>query len=293
MDSPHTIVPTQIGDDVDPAPHATPDITIVDTTAPHSGLGVGDSAYEPGLLDRDEADRALHALRPAPEFGGEIDYQQWHAMPRKPGSRKPLHPLRRLKIAMATPDSATGRVPHYRFPVNDQRRHGVVVPMTPTVDAIRRRVEARTRVSFNHAVVLLYRGPDDCIGFHKDKLLDLDPQAPIVSVSLGAARTYVWRDDMFQPTRQIELRLGHGSLLVLGPKTNAAMYHSVRKPTADDLSKDPSLATGVRVSLTFRRVATFVDADGRLYGQGSAYPELNWPTELRGAHRLDAELAPS
>ena len=143
---------------------------------------------------------------------------------------------------------------------------------------------------FNHAVVLLYRGADDCIGFHKDKLLDLDPAAPIVSVSLGAVRTYVWRDDMFEPKRQVELRLEHGSLLVLGPKTNAAMYHSVRKPTAEDLVRDPSLTTGARVSLTFRRVSTFVDADGCLHGQGAAYPELNWPTELRGAHRLDADL---
>ena len=100
---------------------------------------------------------------------------------------------------------------------------------------------------------------------------------------------YVWRDDMFTPTEQIELRLRHGSMLVLGPRTNEALYHSVRKPTAEELAADPSLA-GVRVSLTFRKVTTFVDADGSLHGQGAAYSDLTGPAELRGAQRLAADV---
>ena len=284
----HTLLPTMHGDDSVPVlPTSTP-TTVLDTA---SGvelveLGAGDSRYHPALLDRALADLALQRLG---QQGAEVRYQQWYAMPQRNKPRAALHPLRRIKLAMATPDPDTGWVPHYRFPVNDQRRHGVRVPMTPTVERIKERVEAATGVAFNHAVILLYRGADDCIGFHKDKLLDLDPQAPIVSVSLGAARSYVWRDDMFTPTEQIELRLRHGSMLVLGPRTNEALYHSVRKPTAEELAADPLLA-GVRVSLTFRKVTTFVDADGSLHGQGAAYSDLNWPAELRGAHRLDADV---
>ncbi len=286
--APHTLLPTQLGDDAAP-PASTPTVTTIEprSPAPIHSLGAGDSQYHPALLSPARADRALSCLQ---QDGGEVTYQQWHAMPRRGKPRAALHPLRRIKIAMATPDPKTGFIPHYRFPVNDQRRHGVIVPMTPTVRELREHVERATGTHFNHAVVLLYRGGDDCIGFHKDKMLDLDPRAPIVGVSLGAVRTYAWRDDIFAPTRQIELRLAHGSMLVLGPRTNDTLYHSVRKPNAEDLQRDPSLETGVRVSVTFRRVATFVDGDGRLHGQGSAYADLNWPAQLRGVHRLDDQL---
>jgi len=284
----HTLLPTLHGDDAAAVlPTSTP-TTVLDTASGVElpGLGAGDSRYLPALLDPALADHALERLG---QQGAEVTYQQWYAMPQRNRPRAALHPLRRVKLAMATPDPDTGFVPHYRFPVNDQQRHGVLVPMTPTVERIQHYVEAATGVAFNHAVILLYRGADDCIGFHKDKLLDLDPQAPIVSVSLGAARTYVWRDDMFTPTEQLELRLGHGSMLVLGPRTNEALYHSVRKPTSEELAADASLAD-IRVSLTFRKVATFVDAEGRLHGQGAAYSDLNWPAELRGEHRLDTDV---
>ena len=39
-----------------------------------------------------------------------------------------LRPLRRIKAAMATAADEQGRVPHYRFPVNDQCRYGVTSP---------------------------------------------------------------------------------------------------------------------------------------------------------------------
>ncbi|MEM6991747.1 MAG: alpha-ketoglutarate-dependent dioxygenase AlkB [Myxococcota bacterium] len=284
MPTPTENLPTQLGDDAPPPPPADTSVTVLDTrdVARMEGLGAGDSAYHAALLDRETADAAFARL----QHGAEIAYQQWHAMPRRNKPQAPLHPLRRIKVAMANPDPATDRVPHYRFPVNNQHQHGVTTPMSPTVQAVADRVFAATGVRFNHAVVLLYRGAEDCIGFHKDKVLDLDAEAPIVSVSLGAVRTYVWRDDIFAPTKQTELRLQHGAMLVLGPQTNASLYHSVRKPTATELEAEPGLIDGVRVSLTFRKVATFVDADGRLHGQGAEYPSLNWPEALRGLHRL-------
>lgn len=280
----HTLIPTMLGDDSSNPPPPSLQPTLLDGEHLLQAIGAGDSTYRPGLLSRAEADGALAALMPE---GGEIEYQQWHAMPNRKKPDAALHPLRRLKIAMAKPHAETGQTPHYRFPVNNQHRHGVVTPMTPTVDAIRTRVEAATGVAFNHAVVLLYRDGNDCIGFHRDKMLDLDPKSPIVSVSLGAVRTYVLRDDIFNPTVQYELPLGHGSLLVLGPASNEALYHSVRTPSKEDLVRAPSLQAEVRISLTFRKVATFVDADGQLHGQGAEHASLNWPEALRGTHRLD------
>jgi alkylated DNA repair dioxygenase AlkB len=71
--------------------------------------------------------------------------------------------------------------------------YGVQTPITPAVERLRRLVVERTGVEYNHAVVLLYRGGGDCIGFHHDKTLDLDETAPIASISLGVARRCVVR----------------------------------------------------------------------------------------------------
>jgi hypothetical protein len=159
--------------------------------------------------------------------------------------------------------------------------------MTPTVEAMRQRANALLGVEYNHAVVLLYRTADDCIGYHKDKTLDLDETTPIVSISLGVPRLYTLRDNIHNPKAQQDFVLPSGSLLALGPATNQHWYHSVRPsdvPTA-----------GARISITFRRVLTFRDpGTDALSGQGASYQSTNWPTELHGRHLLDEdETTPS
>jgi hypothetical protein len=274
----HSLIPTALGDG--PAPTAAAcTVRVAAGGQPVHGLGAGDSAYFPGVFSADEADAMLSRLLP----GGELPYQQWFHMPDRKRPGRALKPLSRIKVAMAVPEAGSGRIPHYRFPVNDQHRYGVLAPMTPTVDAARRRLEALLGEHFNHAVALVYRGGDDCIGFHKDKMLDLDPTAPIVSVSLGAVRPLHLRDDIFEPTVQHELHFEHGAVFVLGPRTNARYFHAIPRCDSAD-------AIGPRVSLTFRRAQTFRDADGRLHGQGARYASLNWPTELQGLHRFDDDL---
>lgn len=212
-----------------------------------------------------------------------------------------LEPLRRVKRAMATPTS-TGLIPHYRFPVNDQERYGVIAPMTPTIEMLRQRVIAITGVEYNHSVVLLYRNGDDCIGYHKDKTLDLDDTSPIVSISLGSAREYQIRDAIMNPSRAQQLPLPHGTLLSLGPKTNNEWYHSIipssiskcdskQSSSAPFSSSSSSSHDGIRISITFRMAATFKDPHtGRLNGKGGEYDDGNWPKLLRGNHRFDDQL---
>lgn len=280
----HHLIPTSLGDEAPPAPalhtvHVEADGRRVD------GLGCGDSAYIPDVFSAEETEAMLQRLLP----GGEVTYQQWYHMPDRKHPDRPLRPLARIKVAMATPrDDGSGLVPHYRFPVNDQDRYGVVAPMTPTVEAVRLRLEALTGEHLNHAVVLLYRDGNDSIGFHKDKTLDLDPEAPIVSVTLGAARPLLLRDDIFQPTVQHQVRFEAGAVFVLGPRTNREMYHAI--PRVEDGGY-----VGPRVSLTFRRARTFKDAAGRIVGQGAEFQTANWPVALKGAHRFDDALdrAPS
>lgn len=140
----------------------------------------------------------------------------------------------------------------------------------------------------------MHTGPaaQECIGFHKDKTLDLDDTAPIVSISLGSpGRPYILRDHILsldgrrlyshgrQPKTQTEVFLAHGALLQLGPETNQHYFHAVRQ----------SPGAAPRVSVTFRRVLTFKTASGQLVGKGAAYPTLNWPVALNGQHCLDLE----
>lgn len=235
-----------------------------------SVIGSGDTIITPEFLTKEEADKAFVSLN----VGGEINYQQWYHMPDKKGN---LLPLSRLKIAMADTDN-DGWTPHYRFPINNQDYHGVFpFSSSPTVNYIREKLVKITGIPFNHAVVLLYRDGNDCIGFHKDKTLDLSLADPIVSISLGQERSYLLRDDIRNPTRTQELKLSHGCMLSLGPVTNREWYHSI------PMEKDSDLST--RISLTFRVVSTFKNnVTGELKGQGSHYKNFNWPEELGGAH---------
>jgi alkylated DNA repair dioxygenase AlkB len=154
--------------------------------------------------------------------------------------------------------------------------------MTPTVELLRQRVSAHTGIEFNHSVVLLYRDGNDCIGYHKDKLLDLDESSPIVSISFGYARSYHLRDNHRNPTMEYSLTLSQGGMLVLGAQTNKDFYHSV------PLSP-PEMPTTPRVSVTFRKTMTFLNERNEILGKGKEYQSPNWPVELRGVHHYDDE----
>lgn len=227
-------------------------------------IGAGDSYVERGFLAEGEAAALFERI------SAEVDFQQWYHMPDAGGE---LRPLNRVKRALANP-APGGGVPWYRFTVNDQARHGVVVPMTPAVEELRARASAAAGVDFNHSVVLLYRDGDDSIGPHKDKTLDLDAAAPIVSVSLGATRTYRLQLNPRSLAGRQDFELPSGALVALGPRTNDEFYHAIVA----------GAAAGPRLSVTFRKVATFLGAGGALSGKGAEYQSLNWPAELGGRH---------
>jgi len=277
------LIPTQLGDESAKLSPANAVVTKINTSGNYAptdtitGMGVpNDCVLYPGFLSEEEADLAFNNLMSTEEF----QFQQWYHMPdEKTGV---LQPLRRVKIAMATPGQ-NGLIPHYRFPVNDQKRHGTLAPMTPTVETIRQKVNSLFGMEFNHAVILLYRNGDDCIGYHKDKVLDLDERAPVVSVSLGVPRLYTLRDNIRVPKIQQEFVLPHGALFALGYQTNEHFYHSIRP--AESLEEFGSMHTTCRISLTFRKVLTYRDpTTEHLSGKGADYQTLNWPEDLKGRH---------
>lgn len=142
---------------------------------------------------------------------------------------------------------------------------------------IRDHVERVVRHPVNHALIQLYRGGADCISEHSDKTVDIAPDGYIVNVSLGAQRTMTLRTkkDTVQPgaeRRKQQIPLPHNSLLAFGLETNRQWLHAVnadkRAPklkSAAELAED-----GERISLTFRKIHTFLSADQSLvWGAGA------------------------
>jgi hypothetical protein len=78
-------------------------------------------------------------------------------------------------------------------------------------------------------------------------------------------------------TRDIQnVKLTHGSVFVLGWKTNQRWMHSIRRDKRIDTLKDPDELAfgGERISLTMRVIGTFMNTQTRkLFGQGAAEGE--------------------
>ncbi|XP_061842360.1 DNA oxidative demethylase ALKBH2 [Nerophis lumbriciformis] len=124
-------------------------------------------------------------------------------------------------------------------------------PWTPTLEHIRDAVTKTTGHTFNFVLVNRYKDGRDHMGEHRDDERELDPRCPIASVSLGAAREFVFRhrDARGKESRRrvepVKLVLAHRSLLLMNSPTNTFWYHNlpVRKKVLMP-----------RINLTFRRI---------------------------------------
>lgn len=129
--------------------------------------------------------------------------------------------------------------------------------MPEVVREILEAVNGYTGQNFNYVLVNRYRDGRDCIGEHHDDETDLDPNAPIVSMSFGAERTFRLKPGTSRKAlmrqqgmpeealRRHDIALKPGTLLVIPPRINRAFVHSVPRTTR---------VKTARVSLTFRRV---------------------------------------
>lgn len=96
-----------------------------------------------------------------------------------------------------------------------------------------------------------YKDGQDYMGEHRDDEKELDPLCPIASVSLGAARDFIFRHrdargkSVQRQIESVKLELAHGSLLLMNRPTNTFWYHSlpVRKKVVQP-----------RINLTYRRI---------------------------------------
>lgn len=166
-------------------------------------------------------------------------------------------------------DTSKGVIPVYRYPGNYRGDEWMTFQWSLTSSKIRGCVEKTLKPlviqQMNHCVTNFYRDGQDFIAHHSDKDLDLDREGVIVSVSIGDERILELKRRN-EPRDCTQIILPHGSMLVLGPKTNRFFTHSIlQKPS----SSQP------RISLTFRHVLSFMDLKtGYIFGNGASLSTL-------------------
>lgn len=112
---------------------------------------------------------------------------------------------------------------------------------TPTLLELKAVAEAHTGATYNSCLLNLYHNGNEGMAWHSDAESDLKKHAPIASLSLGAARKFLFKHKHTGAKRAVPLT--HGSLLVMKDETQEYWLHRL-PPT--------KLITQPRVNLTFR-----------------------------------------
>lgn len=166
--------------------------------------------------------------------------------------------------------------PLYRHPIDSgDDEPGALAAFTPTVARIKATIEeVLSPCRFNHCLIQLYRSGSDSISEHADKTLDIAQDSVIVNYSVGATRTLILRKkneggggEEREETRRFAL--SHNSLFVLSLEMNREYTHQIKQDKR--APRDKALEEmGVRISLTFRSIATFFNLQHKvLFGQGA------------------------
>ena len=187
-----------------------------------------------------------------------------------------------------------GSMPVYRHP-SDQTLP--LLHFSPKVQLIRKQAEKLVGHPLNHVLIQLYRSGYDYISEHSDKTLDIVPSSSIVNVSFGAQRTMRLRTkkaatttttttttttnstDTHPATDTRETQrvpLPHNSMFTLGLASNAKWLHGIMPDKRAPVSRSTleTAHAGLRISLTFRQIGTFIDARGAtIWGQGATAKE--------------------
>ncbi|KAL3425832.1 isochorismatase [Phlyctema vagabunda] len=173
-----------------------------------------------------------------------------------------------------------GSIPIYRHPADESPP---LSPFSPFVAAIRKQVQNHLGHEVNHVLIQFYRSGLDHISEHSDKTLDIVPGTFIANVSLGAQRTMILRtkrlpksvenpDEEPSARKAYRVPLPHNSMCKMGLETNMRWLHAIRqdKRSANDKSPEELAYDGGRISLTFRKIGTFLDKENvKIWGQGA------------------------
>lgn len=116
-------------------------------------------------------------------------------------------------------------------------------PWTPELLMIKNKAEELARFKFNSCLLNLYHNGNEGMGWHSDDEVELDENAPIVSISFGASRKFAFRHKL--NGMSVRLFLENGSALVMHSPSQKFWNHSLLKT---------KLPVGPRINLTFRKI---------------------------------------
>ncbi|KAF2110720.1 hypothetical protein BDV96DRAFT_500583 [Lophiotrema nucula] len=184
---------------------------------------------------------------------------------------------------------ADGSMPVYRHPTDQALP---LLHFSPKVKLIQKQAEKLVGHPLNHVLIQLYRSGQDYISEHSDKTLDIVRGSSIVNVSFGAERTMRLRtkksakaedgDDAAARTTQ-RVAMPHNSMFVLGLESNQRWLHGINadKRLVSERSEGENDYSGIRISLTFRHIGTFLDAENNtIWGQGATVKEQRDATDV-------------
>lgn len=120
-------------------------------------------------------------------------------------------------------------------------------PWTKPLLDLREKVEAATGADFNAVLVNYYRNGDDYVDWHSDDELEMGEEPLIASLSLGAERSFAYREIEKNAGRrplQGQVQLPAGSLVLMLPAFQHRWQHSI--PRCGEIAG--------RINLTFRYV---------------------------------------
>ena len=114
---------------------------------------------------------------------------------------------------------------------------------TKQLSELKEKIEKLQNTKFDYVLMAKYRNGKDKIGFHRDQEASEEGKNVIASLSFGATRTFVIKNEA-DSTKSYTFELPHGSLLVMRGDTQINWVHSLLQDRAVKES---------RINLTFRK----------------------------------------
>jgi alkylated DNA repair dioxygenase AlkB len=244
------------------------------TLGPEDNIGEGDTYIRYNLIPASITDEINSSLPLANTIFHALYHEvQWQKMFHAAGEVPRLVAVQGIVGA----DS----IPVYRHP-SDQAP--TLLPFSKHVDVVRKESEKLIGHPLNHVLIQLYRDGKDYISEHSDKSLDIVRGSSIVNASFGAQRTMRIRTKKSAVTKDgsstepesqrmtQRIPMPHNSLFVLGLRTNQIWLHGINadKRLPADRNDEEKAYNGMRISLTFRNIGTFLNKEEtKIWGQGA------------------------
>lgn len=162
------------------------------------------------------------------------------------------------------------------FPIYRNPGDSYIYPKEPTkiIQEMFDYLNSLTKCNFNHVYMKYYPHPNNSIGEHSDKTLDITPRSYIGNVSLGFKKSMTFKNKRTNTTVNVEMP--SNSCVFIGMESNKNYLHQVKSAPA---LKNESIETQGRLSFTFRTIGSFYDGN-KIYGIGAPTGERLTDEEL-------------